>query len=202
MGYLLLIGSQASAAAEHTPFVDFSRRWDSLVFGKLCHSDWLCGLKSLPQNHAALRIWGWLEGYSKLWPVYRLGSGDLLSQRYLGPSYHVLNFDFAWFLFHTPKVSGFLIMVEDTPEQYCFFTIHTIFHDISIWCNISRYFHDIFQALNWSKKCVISSKCCPGSIHVEILQQKRRILCFCDKNDQIYAFLQKKLPHLKCKVWC
>ena len=55
VGYLLLIGSQASATAEHTAFVDFSRRWGSLVFGKLCHSDWLCGLKSLPQSHAVLQ---------------------------------------------------------------------------------------------------------------------------------------------------
>ena len=55
VGYLLLIGSQASAAAEHAAFVDFSHIWDSLVFGKLCHSGWLCGLKSLPQIHAVLR---------------------------------------------------------------------------------------------------------------------------------------------------
>ena len=103
---------------------------------------------------------------------------------------------FAPLFFASPR-KRIALFVSITPEQYCFFTIHTIFHDISIWCNISRYFHDIFQALNWSKKCVISSKCCPGSIHVEILQQKRRILCFCDKNDQIYAFLQKKIAPLK-----
>ena len=28
------------------------------------------------------------------------------------------------------------LRVETTHEQYCFFTIHTIFHNISIWCNI------------------------------------------------------------------
>ena len=37
-------------------------------------------------------------------------------------------------------------------------------HDISIWCNISRYFHDIFQPVNWSKICLVSTKICPGSI--------------------------------------
>ena len=34
--------------------------------------------------------------------------------------------------------SGKTYCVGSTPEQYCFLTIHTIFHDISIWCNISR----------------------------------------------------------------
>ena len=54
-----------------------------------------------------------------------------------------------------------------------------LFQNISIWCNISRYFHNICQALNWSKMCVISSKIFPRSVCAKILQQ---ILCFCNKN--------------------
>ena len=45
------IGSQASAATEKIAFLGFSHRWDSLVSGIACYSDWLCGLQNLPQNH-------------------------------------------------------------------------------------------------------------------------------------------------------
>ena len=54
-----------------------------------------------------------------------------------------------------------------------FFTIHTIFHDIWIWCNISRYFHDIFQALNWSKNM---------RNFLQNLSWERLYWDFCDKN--------------------
>ena len=36
-------------------------------------------------------------------------------------------------------------LVLTTPERYCFFRYTRYFNNISIWCNISRYFHDIFQ---------------------------------------------------------
>ena len=89
-----------------------------------------------------------------------------------------------------------------TLEQYCFFTIQTIFHDISIWCNISRYFHDIFQALNWSKICVISSKICPGSAYVEIFCDKNAVFCVLRQKWPILYLFAKKVADLKCKVWC
>ena len=89
-----------------------------------------------------------------------------------------------------------------TPEQYCFFTIQTIFHDISIWCNISRYFHDIFQALNWSKICVISSKICPGSAYVEIFCDKNAVFCVLRQKWPTLYLFAKKVADLKCKVWC
>ena len=37
---------------------------------------------------------------------------------------------------------------------------------------------------------------------LRFLRQKCRILCFCNKNDLSYLFLQKKVADLKCKVWC
>ena len=33
---------------------------------------------------------------------------------------------------------------------------------------------------------------------LRFLRQKCRILCFCDKNDLYYIFLQKKVANLKC----
>ena len=92
--------------------------------------------------------------------------------------------------------------VVSTLEQYCFFTIQTIFHDISIWCNISRYFHDIFQALNWSKICVISSKICPGSAYVEIFCDKNAVFCVLRQKWPTLYLFAKKVADLKCKVWC
>ena len=67
----------------------------------------------------------------------------------------------------------------------------TIFHDISIWCNISRYFHDIFQKLNWSKICVISPKICPGSVYVEIFATKMPYFVFSRQKWPIEFFAQK-----------
>ena len=94
------------------------------------------------------------------------------------------------------------LVVYSTHERYCFFTIQTIFHDISIWCNISRYFHDIFQALNWSKICVISSKICPGSAYVEIFCDKNAVFCVLRQKWPTLYLFAKKVADLKCKVWC
>ena len=78
------------------------------------------------------------------------------------------------------------------PWAILFFTIHTIFHDISIWCNISRYFHDIFQAVNWSKICLVSTKICPGSIYVEIFATKMLYLYFFAKMTYFIFFFCRK----------
>ena len=105
--------------------------------------------------------------------------------------------------FQTLWIVPVLLSVQITHEQYCFFTIHTIFHDISIWCNISRYFYDIFQAVNWSKICLVSTKICPGSIYVEIFATKMPYLYFYNKNDLFHVFFCcKNVPYLKCQVKC
>ena len=42
-----------------------------------------------------------------------------------------------------------------TLQRYCLFGVSKYFHENSIWGIISRYYRDIFQALNWSKIFVI-----------------------------------------------
>ena len=43
------------------------------------------------------------------------------------------------------------------------------YRDIFTIFRYDAIYRDIFQALNWSKMFVISSKVCPGSAYVEIL---------------------------------